>query len=110
MTGVQQPFTLQVVAKGDVGDLARQYATEKLTHVARYVHEPVLFGRVTLTRVPDPAASHKAEAEATLDLNGRPVHARAAAHGMTEAIDLLEKRLRNQLQHLSRGPKPPHKT
>jgi ribosome-associated translation inhibitor RaiA len=49
----------------------------------------------------DPAVERPAVAEATLEVNGHPLRAHAAADHLEEAVDLLEDRLRPQLEHLS---------
>jgi ribosome-associated translation inhibitor RaiA len=49
----------------------------------------------------DPAVERPAVAEATLEVSGHPLRAHAAAGQLEEAVDLLEDRLRQQLEHLS---------
>jgi ribosome-associated translation inhibitor RaiA len=61
----------------------------------------VLHARVTLDRAADPAVQRPAIAKAGLDVNGRLVRAHVAARTIQEAIDLLEARLRDQLEHLA---------
>jgi hypothetical protein len=46
----------------------------------------------------DPAVGRPAVAKASLDIGGRPVRAHVAAEQMLEAIDLLERRLRRNLE------------
>lgn len=97
-------FQVQIVARSDdlSGD-ARDYARSKITHLARYAPRPVLFARVELQRLADPAVRRPALAEATLLLRGHRLraHAHAAASDLQEAVDQLQDRLRHQLEHLS---------
>jgi ribosomal subunit interface protein len=60
--------------------------------------DQVLFAEVELTVEPNPAQERPAVAEATLDVNGRPVRAHVAGQEMFEAIDLLESRLARRLK------------
>jgi ribosome-associated translation inhibitor RaiA len=97
-------FQVQIVARTDgLGRGARDYARSKITHLARYSPRPVLFARVELQRLPDPAVRQPALAEATLLLRGHRLraHAHAAAGDLQEAVDQLQDRLRHQLEHLS---------
>ncbi|HET6951365.1 MAG TPA: sigma 54 modulation/S30EA ribosomal C-terminal domain-containing protein [Acidimicrobiales bacterium] len=90
---------LEVVARGTEADAATSYADQKLRRVTAVVGEPVLHASVKLGTAPDPAVERPALAQATLDVNGQLVRAYVAAHTMTEAVDLLERRLRDQLEH-----------
>ena len=92
-------YSMQVVTRGRVGRGAEERATEKVRHVVRLVGEPVLFARVKLTQLGDPAATHPAIAEATLDVNGEIVRAHASSDLMMDAIDALERRLEDRLRH-----------
>jgi ribosome-associated translation inhibitor RaiA len=90
-----------VEIKGRVTDDERAYAREKLAYVARLAPARVLSARLRLHHEPDPARERPAIAEATLDVNGRPIRAHVAAPTMREAIDLLEARLRRRLERLA---------
>ncbi|HEX6419685.1 MAG TPA: sigma 54 modulation/S30EA ribosomal C-terminal domain-containing protein [Acidimicrobiales bacterium] len=90
---------LEVVARGTEAEGARGYAAEKIRRIVRGIDEPVLFARVKLALAPDPAVDRPAIAQATLDLNGRLVRAHVAAHTAREAVDLLDRTLRDRLQH-----------
>jgi ribosome-associated translation inhibitor RaiA len=79
---------------------AQAYARDKIGQVARLAPGPVLLARVKLSRAPDPALDRPALAQATLDVNGRLVRAQVAARQFDEAVDLLEARLRDRLEHL----------
>ncbi len=65
----------------------------------------MLFARVKLGRAPDPGMTRPAIAQAVLDVDGRPVRAQVAARQLDEAVDLLEERLRDQLEHAAAGPR-----
>ena len=60
------------------------------------VGAPVLFARVDLRLFSDPARERPADAKASLDVNGSLVRAHVAAATITEAVDLLDARLRER--------------
>jgi ribosomal subunit interface protein len=92
-----------VTVRGQVGPAVQQYAEQKIGHVCRYAHEPVLSAHAVLTLSADPARQRPAIAEATLDVNGTFLRAQVAAEEMLESVDLLEDRLRRRLvQHQDR--------
>jgi hypothetical protein len=90
---------IEVAVRGGRADAARHEAVAMMRRVATHTIGPVLFARVKLSEAADPAVDRPALAQAMLDVNGQPVRAHVAAHTMTEAIDLLERRLRDQLTH-----------
>ena len=92
---------LEIVAPDDVGASVKEYAKAKILGVAHLTREPVLFARIKLNVEPDPARDRPAIVQAFLDVNGKPVRAHTAAHDLREAIDLVEERLDDQLQHLA---------
>lgn len=87
------------VIQGDVDDGAVEYATKRLATVLDQIGAPVLFVQAKLTMAADPARERPARARATIDVNGELVRGQVRAPTMTEAIDLLADRLRDQLQH-----------
>jgi ribosomal subunit interface protein len=93
-----QELEVSVVSQGEVPEAAKQYATDKVTQLVRFTRRPILFVQVKLTVEPNPARERPALAEATLDVNGRPVRAHVAGHDLMEAVDLLEDRLRRRLE------------
>jgi ribosome-associated translation inhibitor RaiA len=109
---------VQVSARGDVGPKMTAYARTKVAQTARFVRDPILFARVKLLVEPDPARERPALAAAELDVDGLMVRAHALGQSLQGAIDLLQDRLRDELEHLSdrrqelrkRGPMPrePH--
>jgi hypothetical protein len=91
--------SLLVITRGDVADDAESYAHRRIGAVIEHIDEPVLFARVKLTEAPDPARDRPAIAQVTVDINGEIVRAQVAAHVMSEAVDLLDARLRDKLGH-----------
>lgn len=94
--------SMEVVTRGDVPVSARRYAEDHLGRVLDQIAEPVLFTRVKLTQASDPSRERPAIAEVSVDVNGEIVRAQLAATEMREAIDLLQKRLRDRLEHRAR--------
>ncbi|MFN0091261.1 MAG: sigma 54 modulation/S30EA ribosomal C-terminal domain-containing protein [Acidimicrobiales bacterium] len=94
-----EPFPLETATRGPVPDEALLYARSRVLAFAQQTAEPILFARVKLGLAMDPARTKRAEAQATLDVNGRPLRAHVAAHTLHEAVDLLERRLRDRLGH-----------
>jgi len=88
-----------LAAWGDIGDEDKRYASERVLALAEHIGEPVLFARVKLAREPDPALERPAMVQVTLDVNGEPVRAHVAAHTIHEAVDLVQRRLRDLLEH-----------
>ena len=95
---------IDVVVRGDVPHGAVGYAHNKVVRTMSLVDEPVLHARLKLTMLPDPAVERPAVAEAVLDVNGDIVRAHVAGRSTPEAADLLERRLRDRLEHRRRRP------
>jgi ribosome-associated translation inhibitor RaiA len=89
---------IAVTTQGEVGAKQVRYARAKIARVTRWISAPVLHARVKLTAAGDPARTRPAMAQATLDVDGQVLRAHVAGHEMTEAIDLLEERLRAQVE------------
>ncbi|HXX90073.1 MAG TPA: HPF/RaiA family ribosome-associated protein [Acidimicrobiales bacterium] len=90
-----------LVTWGDVGEEDKRYASERILALAEHIGQPILFARVKLARAPDPARVRPAMAQVTLDVNGEPVRAHVAAHTIHEAVDLVQRRLRDRLEHVA---------
>jgi ribosome-associated translation inhibitor RaiA len=90
-----------VSTRGVITETAAEYASGKVRRAARLAPAPVLHARVELHQHLNPSIEQPSVATVNLDVNGRPVRAQAAASSMTEAIDLLEARLRQRLEVLS---------
>jgi len=95
----EQGFPVQIATHGRVGPGMGERAAEKVRHVVRLVGEPVLFARVKLVHLGDPAANNPSIAEAAIDVNGELVRAHGSADRMVDAIDVLERRLEDRLRH-----------
>lgn len=89
---------LTIASQGDVPEQAKQYAQTKITRLAGFASDPILWAQVRLTVEPNPARDRPAVAEATLGVNGTPVRAQVAARDLDEAVDLLEERLGRRLK------------
>ncbi|MGZ4393593.1 MAG: ribosome hibernation promotion factor [Gaiellaceae bacterium] len=96
----QAVFPLELVADDELAGQVSEHAREMVLRVARFAPRPVLHARIVLRVQPDPALERPAIAKASLDVSGRPVRAHVAAEHMIEAIDLLERRLRRNLEDL----------
>lgn len=92
---------LQVTTHGEVGDADKEYALEKIERLLPRASAKVLHARLKLQQEPNPALDRPAVAEMSVDVNGRVVRAHVAARQMSEAVDLLEDRLRRQLTNLN---------
>ncbi|MGZ5212155.1 MAG: sigma 54 modulation/S30EA ribosomal C-terminal domain-containing protein [Actinomycetota bacterium] len=91
-------FDLEVVRTGaQIDDSMVAYAERKVRAAARSAPAPVLFGRIKMRHEPHRSIERPILVAATLDVDGYPVRAHAAGHIVTEAVDLLEERLRGQL-------------
>jgi ribosome-associated translation inhibitor RaiA len=101
--GAEDPMDVpvEIVVHGDVGPTITAYARDKVARVTRFVSDPILDARVTLRVAGDPARERPAIAKGSLDIDGTLVRAHVAAHGLREAIDLLEERLRDRVEHVA---------
>jgi hypothetical protein len=90
-----------VTVHGKVDVDVRAYARHKIGQLAKLAPGPVRHARVKLEWAPDPALDRPALAQGTLDVEGRLVRAQVAARQLNEAVDLLEARLRDRLEHLA---------
>lgn len=89
---------LTIVADERIPEQAKARARKLVLRVAAVAPRPVLHGRIVLKRQADPAHERPAVVKASLDVGGRPVRARAAARQMLDAIDLVERRLRHNVE------------
>jgi ribosome-associated translation inhibitor RaiA len=90
---------LTVVCRGDVPGASESYAISRLRRLVEHLDDPVLFAQVKLTMEPDPARERPAIVEVALDVDGELVRAHIAGREMREAIDLVQRRLRDKLEH-----------
>jgi ribosomal subunit interface protein len=92
------PINVQVTARGEVSDHARDVAREKLGALESFVKGPILGARVVLTQEANPRIATPSRADAEVDLQGRIVRARAAAPTMPAAVDEVAERLQRHLR------------
>ena len=90
---------VMTTTQGDVKPDAVDYAVKRLRQVTERIQEPILAAAVRLSVAADPARTRPALARASINLNGTFVGAHVAAHEMHEAVDLLARRLADQLDH-----------
>jgi ribosome-associated translation inhibitor RaiA len=93
-----EELAVHISAVEGVTESIKQYAVDKVRHVAGKLGEPVLFASVALRHLDNPAAVRPARAAALLDVNGRAVRAHSAAPTYTEAIDDLADRLARRVR------------
>ena len=89
------------MVRGRVPHGAVLYARRKIGRIVARPGDPVLHARVKLTLRADRAVPRPAVVEVALDVNGRMVRAHRAAPEFREAIDLVEDRLADRLEHLA---------
>ena len=102
MSSPQTP-RVQTEARGDIPDGAVDLAVQRIRSSLRLAPEPVLFARVKLTMVADPAVERPAIAQANIDLNGRLIRAQAVEETMREAIERMHDRLTIRLERAARN-------
>lgn len=97
----QKPLDIQFTTVNDVpqGDVerAREVVARALAHAPR----PILYAKVTLNVLRDPAVPRPNLVSVRVDLNGRPVNAYASGTTMPEAIGLAGARLRARVHHIA---------
>ena len=93
---------IEVQQNGRVPDGEPAHARTLVGKLLDHTTEPVLYARVRLTVINDPARPRPALAQANIDLNGRLVRAHAAAASMHEAIELMGARLMIRLGRVAR--------
>ena len=96
--GAGSPVALAVLSDG-VDDDDTDYSLQRVRAVMRDIIDPILFARLKLGLARDPARTRPATAQIALDINGQLVRAQVAAHTVREAADLLQRRLRDRLDH-----------
>lgn len=87
----------------DVPDAVAQYARDKITRLLHRTTVPVLSSHVRVVREENPAVERPVVAHASLDLDGRLIHVRAAASLPHEVIDLLIDRMAHRLERAAPG-------
>jgi len=106
VAGGAEVLAVQISAVDEVPEWIKQYAVDKVRHVAEKVSGPVLYASVALRHLDNPAAVRPARVAALLDVNGRAVRAHSAAPTFSEAIDDLADRLARQVRDQPRWSRP----
>ena len=99
MSRTHDEVEVQVQLQAGMEPQLHRYAQEKVTAVLGHTGRPVLYARVRLDRIANPAATRPVTARAEIDVNGRVLHAEASADTPYEAVDLLQDRLQARLGH-----------
>ncbi|HLI15830.1 MAG TPA: sigma 54 modulation/S30EA ribosomal C-terminal domain-containing protein [Acidimicrobiales bacterium] len=94
------PFPIEVVVRGAVAREAVAYARSRLADIASLKGRRVLFARIRLSELADPARSRPSVCEVEIDLDGDLLRAHVAARSMHEAVDLVQRRVRDKAEHL----------
>lgn len=94
---------VQAEARGAVPQEMVGFAVSRVGTLLRVAPEPVLFARVKLTIVADPAVRCRAITQVSVDLNGRLIRAQAAGRTMREAVEHACDRLRVRLDRAARN-------
>ena len=103
MSRTHDEVEVQVQLQAGMEPRLHGYARAKVTAVIGHTGRPVLYAKVRLDRITNPAAIRPVTARAEIDLNGRVLHAEASADGPYEAVDLLQDRLLARLEHEKAG-------
>lgn len=100
---VPEPVTasLEISTSGPVPDRDVDHALDKVGKVVSTFGDTVLHTDLRLTVATDPARDRPATVRVIVDVEGDPIRAQVSATLMSEAIDLLEDRLRRRFEQLS---------
>lgn len=96
------PFDIELHVEDGIPESVQDRAKTKIEELTRYASEPILHARLRLSRSRNPAVDRPVMAQANLDVNGRLLRAQVAAPTATEAVDLLDYRMRRQLRRMAR--------
>jgi hypothetical protein len=97
----QEELDIQFTTVNDVSPADIERAREAIGRALVHPPRPILYAKVTLNRLRDPAVPNPNLVSVRVDLNGRPVNAYAAGATMPEAIGLATARLRARVNHLA---------
>jgi ribosome-associated translation inhibitor RaiA len=103
MSRTHDGVVIQVQLQAGMDPQLHRYTREKISTVLGHTGRPVLYARVRLDRIANPAATRPVTARAEIDLNGRILHAETSADTPYEAVDLLQDRLEARLEHERSG-------
>ncbi|MFB4320572.1 hypothetical protein [Actinomadura sp. 21ATH] len=96
-----EELQIQFMTAVDVPEEEVRHAREVVTRALKHAPRPVLYTKVTLGILNDPAVPRPYLVSIRVDLNGRPVNAYAAGPTMAEAIGLAGSRLRARVEHMA---------
>jgi ribosomal subunit interface protein len=88
---------LRMVVRGSFGDDVAELVADKLAHLTRHAHAPILDVHVRLIRHQNAAVALPVEAEVSLDISGRHLRAEARATTLRDALDQVADRLARQM-------------
>jgi hypothetical protein len=102
VTGIApEDLDIQITTTTEVSQEDAQFALEVVAWALAHAQGSVLYSKVTLSTLKDPAVPRPALVSMRVDLNGQPVNASAAAPTMPEAVHLAGRRLRIRVEHLA---------
>lgn len=96
-----EKIDIQVTTINDVLREDAQRARDVVARALAHTRRPILYAKVTLNVLRDPAVPRPNLVSVRVDLNGRPVNAYATAPTMSEAISLAAARLRARVEHMA---------
>jgi ribosome-associated translation inhibitor RaiA len=102
MAGIVAPPQPQVYVRGPIPTGQVDYARSKVAGAFRIAPRPVLFVRLSIEKSADPGGGRPYTVRVHADVSGVDLHARASAPTVTEAADLVQRRLRALLARTSR--------
>lgn len=113
--GAPELGTIEISSSGVVRSSDLAYAEDKLAKVLADIGRPVLHTDIRLEKSADPSLERPAMARIIVLVDGEPVRASVQAAELTEAIDLLEARIRRRITQMAearqalrrRGPTSP---
>jgi ribosome-associated translation inhibitor RaiA len=97
---VEHEDEVEIATRGPVDPTDVAYARRRIAALLDLDREP-MSARLVLTRAGDPARERPAIAEAQIEVHDQIVRAHVAGRDMREASDLLQRRLRDRLEHVS---------
>lgn len=90
---------IRIEGKAHVPSRDIEHARSVLENVIRPIADQVVSAKALLADRPTHDVTHRAQAEASLNIKGNWVRAHTTAPTIREAIDALEPKLRDQLRH-----------
>jgi ribosomal subunit interface protein len=91
-------MNIEVTTRGSVAPEMAELARERMTELESAVRRPIVGARVVLQEEENPRIARSARAEGELRLAGQPIRGRVEAENMSQAVNELAERLRQQLR------------